>query len=670
MKKKTKIFKKILLTLFVVFNLAMCVGIGGVSHLLNTFIEEAPSMTLQDLTNIASISYVYDSNENEIARLSGQEKRIYVQYSEIPKQLIDAFIAIEDKRFWQHHGIDLVNYSKAVFEEVFKGGATRGGSTITQQLIKNLYLTSERSYKRKALEFIMAQKLEDQVSKEKILESYLNEIFMGEDNYGIKAASLDYFGKDLNELSLKESAILAAIPAAPNIYEPRGNYEDALWRGNLVLQNMLEQELITQHEYNTAYIEEPEISEKFFSNDIYKFPSFVDFTLDQVAKDMLTKEGKELSKQNIASKKYDIRIGGYKIYTTLDADKQTQLQQIAHDFKYVTDGVEMSAVIIDHHTGEIKVMIPGRNENEVMDGFNRATDSLQPIGSSAKPIFVYAPFIESGANTDTIVDDTKSKIRGYNTTQGYPNGDTTNSKITLRYAIETSRNVAAVKTLAYQVGIDKSFDFQKKMGINPNHSSQSLNGIALGSDGLTTLECAGAYATLANDGVYIRPHSYTYVTDFNDNIVLKSEDFNEQRRVFSSETSWMITDILKTTASRGFSVNARIPNITTVGKTGTHEDTAVTFGGYTAYYTGFVRISNDDYTPIKENSYTNSSTLWKQLMTPMHAGLPNKEPYAKDFNEVNIIKWGEEYRKNNGSYTQKVYILEPAPEENSEENWE
>ncbi len=314
-------------------------------------------------------------------------------------------------------------------------------------------------------------------------------------------------------------------------------------------------------------------------------------------------------------------------------------------------------------------MIPGRNENEVMDGFNRATDSIQPIGSAAKPIFVYAPFIEAGANPDTIVDDTKSKITGYNTQQGYPNGDTTNSKITLRYATETSRNVAAVKTLAYQVGIENSFEYQKKMGINPSHSSQSLNGIALGSDGLTTLEVAGAYATLANDGIYIRPHAYTFVTDFNNNIVLKSEDFNNISRVFSSETSWLITDVLKTTASSGYSINARIPGITTVGKTGTHEDTTVTFGGYTGYYTCFTRISNDDYSPIKEDSYYNVANLWKQLMTPMHQGLANIEPYAKSFEEVNIIKWGNEYRKNDGSYSQKVYYLEPEPviEEWSEE---
>ena len=670
-KKNKKVIKTILGTLFLVFTFCMCIGFTGGAIFLKHFVDETPELDVSKLDNTSSITYILDQDGNEIARLTGADKKVFVPYNEIPDQLIDAFIAIEDKRFWEHEGVDLINFSRATFEEVFRGGASRGGSTITQQLVKNIYLTSERSYIRKVKEFIMSFRLEDIVSKEKILEVYLNEIFMGEDNYGIKAASLDYFGKELEDLTLKESAVIAGMTSSPNYYDPRVNYEESMSRADLVLDEMLEQELISQSEYNRAIIEEPEISEKYFSNEVYAYPAFVDFVVNELAVDMLTAEKKEINEESIKQKEYEIKTGGYKIYTTLDYAKQDELQQIASNFNYKTKGVEMSFVAIDHHTGEIKIMIPGRSDNEVMDGFNRATDSLQPIGSTAKPIFVYAPYIELGANTDTIVDDTKTKIEGYKTDQGYPNGDTTDSKITLRYAIESSRNVAAVKTLAYQVGLDRAFEFQKAMGINPDHSSQSLNGIALGSDGLTTLECAGAYATLANDGVYIRPHGYTIVTDFKDNIVFKVDSVLDPTRVYSSETSWMITDILQTTVTNGLSVNSKIRGITSAGKTGTHENTSVTFGGYTGYYTGFVRISNDDYSPIYENSYTYSASLWSKLMTPLHQGLANRPIQDKKFEEVDIIKYGNEYRHQDGTYSQKVYVLEePEEAEAGEESGE
>ena len=662
---KRKVFKVIFSTFFIIFTFCMCIGVSGGALFLKHFIDDTPELDVSQLDKVSSISYILDSEGNEITRLVGEEKKVFVEYNEIPKQLIDAFISIEDKRFWEHEGVDLINFSRATFEEVFKGGASRGGSTITQQLVKNIYLTSERSYIRKVKEFIMSFRLEDIVSKEKILEVYLNEIFMGEDNYGIKAASLDYFGKELNDLTLKESAVIAGMTSSPNYYNPRENYEESMERAELVLDEMLDQGLITESEYNRAVIEEPEISDKYFSNDVYPYPAFVDFVVNELAQDMLTIEKKPLTDENIRIKEYEIRTGGYKIYTTLDYANQDALQDIAANFGYKTRGVEMSFVALDQHTGEIKIMLPGRTDNEVMDGFNRATDSLQPIGSSAKPIFVYAPYIELGANTDTMVDDTKTKIEGYKTDQGYPNGDTTDSKITLRYAVETSRNVAAVKTLAYQVGTDRAFEFQKLMGINPSHSSQSLNGIALGSDGLTTLECAGAYATLANDGVYIRPHGYTIVTDFHDNIVFNVESVLEPTRVFSSETAWMITNVLESTVTKGLGYNSKIKGITTGGKTGTHENTSVTFGGFSGYYTGFVRISNDDYSPIYENSTYYSATLWSRLMTPLHKGLSNKPIQEKTFNDVDIIKYGEEYRHQDGTYSQKVYVIE-TPEESEE----
>jgi penicillin-binding protein 1A len=231
--------------------------------------------------------------------------------------------------------------------------------------------------------------------------------------------------------------------------------------------------------------------------------------------------------------------------------------------------------------------------------------------------------------------------------------------ITLRYAVETSRNIAAARTLMDNVGIENSYDYLVKMGVDGSHTTKSPSGMGLGSDGYTTLEIAGAYATLANDGVYIEPHAYTKITDLEDNEVFEKNP--DSHRVFSSEAAWMMTDVLQTTMTRGYGVNARLPGITCAGKTGTHEDKVVTMAGYTHYYTCFLRISMDDDSPIKETSYANSSVLWKQMMSEMHTGLPDAPIQKKSFDDLNIVWYGGEYRHWTNNYYSKY--IQPAPAE-------
>ena len=597
-----------------------------------------PEIDPEKFKEFEQVSYVYDENDEQLAMLSGEEKRIYVKYEEIPQQLVNAFLAIEDKRYFEHNGVDTQGVLNALYGEFIQNDGTgRGGSTITQQLIKNTFLTPERSYKRKAQEMVMAIQLEKTFPKTTILEFYLNEIFMGEDNYGVQAAALDYFGKPIAELSLKECAAIAAITASPNYYNPRENYKDCSSRANLVLKEMYLNDMITQTQCNEAINEELVITDDYFDKiAVYGNTAFIDYVIKEVASDLLEGKGMAETPESLKEMEYHVRTGGYRIYTTLDTAKQAEIQQTVSNFKFNADTSECSAVFIDHHTGEIKVMIPGRSENSVIAGFNRATDSLQPIGSAAKPIFVYAPYIEMGANTNTIVDDTRSKIQGYNTEQGYPNGETTGSMISLRYAIETSRNVAAVKTLAYKVGIENAYKYMLQEGINPAHSSQSLNGIALGSDGYTTLEIAGAYACLANDGVYIEPHGYSKVTDLNGKTIIRADNHYKTTRVFSSETAFMITDILQSTVNHGYSSRAQALGIKCGNKTGTHEHNVVTSGGYTHYYTAFVRISRDDYKEITETSLYHAVELWTQTMKVMNRDLPDAPIQDKTAGELKI----------------------------------
>lgn len=662
-KLRSSLFSKFLLILFCIgCLLATFVGIA-----FEGIVSDRPEITSDTLLNNEQISIVYDMNGKEIATLAGEEKRINVEYDEIPAKLVEAFISIEDKRFWQHDGVDANGLVNAVLGEL-KGGGGRGGSTITQQLIKNKFLSSERSYKRKAKEIVMAYELESilekqygkEEAKKKIFTYYVNEVFFGEDNYGIRAAALDYFGKDLNELTLKEAAGIAGMTQSPNSYNPRQHYSDFNDRADLVLYEMMNNGYITEEEYRKGCDEKPVITEKYFSNATYPYASFIDFAIDEIAKDMLEIEGTEITEETVTAKTNAIRTGGYKIYLTIDTEHQDAMQQIAAEYPYATEGIQPSAVVIDHHTGEIRVMIPGREENTVMKGFNRAVDSLQAIGSTAKPIFVYAPYIELGANTDTIVDDTKTPIDGWKTAQGYPDGVTTDKKITVRYAIETSRNIAAAKTLANEVKIPTSYQYQIAEGINPEHSSQSLSGIALGADGYTVLETAGAYATLANDGVYITPHAYTMVTDMDGNKLLDANDSIVSRRVFSSETAFMMTDMLHTTMTNGYGKNANLPNITSAGKTGTHEHEVVTMAGYTHYYTCFLRLNMDDYSEIKDVSMTHAAGLWKQLMSNIHEGLPDAPIQDKTFDELNLIMVGNELRHRGPNDTEKYYPAEPV----------
>ena len=616
--------------------------------IIANWMSDLPELDTSLLTQVSQSSLIYDKNGELVTTYSSYENREWASIDEVPENLKNAILAIEDHDFYNHNGIYFKRLAGAILGQI-TGANDYGGSTITQQLIKNVYLSSEVTYKRKAQEIVLALKLEKEMTKDEILEAYMNIIYLGGSNYGIKAAAKDYFGKSLDELTLRECAIIAGLAKNPNGYNPRKNMQKGDMtptneRADNVLWAMHEQGKITDEEYNNALVEEVEVKESSPYSEMYPYAHFVEYVLDEVAEDLLVQEGKEATNENITYKKYAIRNGGYKIYTTLDVNAQNILQEEASTFTMYPEtedgnGTQVSAVIIDQHTGEITAMIGSKDEPTALETFNRAVDSTQPIGSIMKPIAIFAPSIEKGLSPASVVADYQSPIQGYDINNSYPGGTCSNSPSTMRLAVQNSHNIPAARFLMDYVGIETASDYLVRMGVNESHISKTGSGIALGTSDATTLEITGAFATLANDGTYIEPHSYRKVLNRKDEEVLSS-DTKVSRQVFKESTAWMTTDMLISEVESGSGTRAKINGITTAGKTGTHEDKCITFAGYTGYYTSVIRISSDSYSSMYNASGGNQTArLWHNYMTRIHEGLEDKQIQAKSAEELNIKQY-------------------------------
>ena len=612
------------------------------------YLRGMPDIDISKKNDYSMASVIYDMDGNELALFPGTENVDWVEYNEIPDQLRKAFVAIEDKRFFTHPGVDVKRTLSAVIGQLTHT-SEHGGSTITQQLIKNTHLTTSRTYKRKAQEIVLALKLETKLSKQKILEWYLNDIFLGENNYGIKNAARDYFDKDLNELTLRECAMLAGLPQSPSIYDPRLNYysgtpEITDKRTDDVLYTMHECGYITDLEYREALNEVVAIKQYPSRFELYDYPTYVEWTAKDTATFILQSRGIDTTEMTTVELLDEIRNGGYQIYTAFDKDIQDITQQKLHDFwnypgTKSEKRAESSAVIMDHKTGRVVAMVGGRDESTIADSYNRATDSIQGVGSSMKPLSVYAPAIDLGDYPGTTIGDFQEKIEGYDTEDGYPGGECNHEMITMRRALELSHNIPAVRFILEDVTLQKSHDYLVANGFNESNLTDTPSGMALGSDGVTTLEMTAGYATLANGGTYITPHAFIRVEDRYGNVILDDSSI-ERHRVFNESTAWLITDMMETNMVNGLGVNAKLDNMHSCGKTGTNEKKVVSFGGYTPYYTSFVRISTDDYADlINASSYTMSSALWKSYMQEIHNGLADKEIQERSASALGIQKY-------------------------------
>lgn len=567
----------------------------------------APSNMDETLTPDAA-SQFYDIDGNAIYTTLSEERRIPVDLSDIPKHTQQAFIAIEDNRFYEHGGIDYRGTLRALVSTL-SGSEVQGGSTITQQLAKNAFLTQERTITRKIKEAFIAKELENKYTKDEILNMYLNQIYFGEGAYGIESASLYYFGKHAQDLNIAESATLAAIPKSPNYFNPFANPQESKKRQELVIDQMVKYGFISEAEAAEAKATELSLMTSHKRNSdprSYFFDMISQKVIDELGADALYK-------------------GGLKIYTTLDTSMQKAAEDsLKHLPNYYTDSgnltqPQVALVAIDPHTGYIKAMIGGRGE----DKFNRATMAVRQPGSAFKP-FVYLTAMENGYTPASIIEDKEEEFSPGWTPQ---NSDLKwHGKVSLRTALAKSYNVPTIK-LAKEIGVDKIIANAEKMGITTLVDSGAYSdanlAMALGglSKGVNPLEMAAAYAVLANNGTYHKPVALLKIVDRDGKILYEAETYS--KHVINEKAAYMTVNMMEDVLNYGTAGGMGIGR-PAAGKTGT-TDTFVDawFVGFTPDLSTAVWIGDDSNKPL--NYMYGSSTplsIWHDFMIQALASTP------------------------------------------------
>ena len=634
---------------FAVLLIGLCLGgvLGGVAK---AWIDTCPDLDIEKIGAQSLTSFIYDKNGNLITEFKGSENRIYVDYEEIPQQLINAVIAVEDARFYEHHGVDVKRMAGSLINNL-SGGSLQGASTITCQLVKLTLLNADQNYKRKVQEAYLALQVEENLTKEQILEAYLNVIYLGGSNYGIKIAAQDYFGKELDQLTLRECACLAAVIRNPYRYNPRRNYyvyEDSHLiddRTNHVLSEMLDHQLITEEEYNAARVEQLHVLESSTasSDAMYDNAYYVEYSIYDVVTKMLRVEGLEDTSANRSSMETKLRNGGYIIYTSLDPEVQSAVQDVITNWssypamRYTNDSSTQSslgggeyltvvqpqaaAAVINWHTGQLVAVVGGRSEPVQKKQLNRAYQLEMPVGSSLKPLSVYGPAFDMGYSPGTPVLNLPIEIKDWVSSNGYPNnfsGSSFTGVESMRTAINKSHNTSTAHALMDYVGIENSVTYLLKLGIDPDHILATGAGLALGSSGVSVIELATAYGAIANQGQYLEACAFTQVLNPDGTVYIDIGAVQESRQVFKPSTAYQLVDCLKgCVSSEGTGSRAQFGNLTVAGKTGTNTNNiGVTFAGMTGYYAGAVWIGSDYYKPL-ESSATGSTAaapLWAAIM--------------------------------------------------------
>lgn len=565
-KNKPSMWKKIWFTLLAL----ILITIITVGIVFTYFIVTAPPLD-HSLLSVPASTKVYDMNGDIYADL-GTEKRTAVTYDELPDLLIDAVLAAEDVRFFDHSGIDVRRIGGALVANIRGGFGSEGGSTITQQVVKDAFLSTDKTVKRKVQEQWLSLQLERSYEKEEILEMYLNKIYYGAGAYGVATAAETYFGKsDLNELTLPEAALLAGLPQRPSAYDPTVNPELAERRMNIVLNLMVRHEKITEDEAEEARAVSIEDMLNVSSSKAgTPFHAFI----DQVRIEVEEKLGA------------DIHGDSLEIYTTLDPNAQQQVEFILSDESPVSfpdDELQSGVAVVDTTSGAIRAIGGGRNREA--GGFNMAIQAKRQPGSVIKPIIDYGPAIEylNWSTYHQINDDapyevaTTDPIRNWN--------DQYQGWMTMRYALQWSLNVPAAKTLE-EVGLSQAQTFAEGLGIEFGTGENAINirdSIGGARTDVSSLQIAGAYAAFGNEGIYNEPFAVTKVV-FSDG---HTEDLKPSPiAAMSDSTAYMITDMLKTVVQSGTGTSAQVSGLPIAGKTGTTTGNVdVWFAGYTTNYT-------------------------------------------------------------------------------------
>jgi len=598
---------------FVLSLIAIIIVTGAVIGIVKGFSEKIP--IISDSSYRPNLtSQVFDCKGRLLAKLHAEENRTRILSSkEIPENMKHAVVAIEDERFYSHYGIDIVGITRAMVKNIQAGRVVQGASTLTQQLVKNAFLTSEKTFKRKAIEAMMAFQIERKYSKEEILTLYLNEIYFGHGAYGLAAAAEIYFGKDPMELSVSECAMLAGIPKSPVAYSPIRNPKNNEIRRSTVLAKMVELGFISPAEYEAAKATIPAVRKIELQE--FKAPYFVTYVRDQ----LLEKYGANL-----------VYNGGLKIHTSLDFDLQEYAEAAmasAPIFKeYPIEkypGLNGSMVCIDPKNGHIKAMYGGRSFEQSQ--FNRVTQAYRQPGSSFKP-FVYAAALEEGMLPgDTVVDEYISYTNPWTRKVWAPKNydHKHHGAVTLMKALCRSFNIPAVK-LIDRLTPAKVIRFAKRMGITaqmePNLS------LALGSGQFTPLEMASSYGVFANMGILCRPLSILKVEDRDGNIL--EENLPRAKEVMKAVNAAMICDMLRTAVERGTGARARIPGRAIAGKTGTTNDYVdAWFNGMSPDLVTIVQFGFDMPRTLGKGKAGGSvaGPPWKAFMEKALEHYPNKD---------------------------------------------
>lgn len=598
--------------------------------------------------NQTSFVYAYDKSGAtvELARLHGEEDRVWVDLDDMSPYLKEAFIALEDTRFMKHHGVDWIRTFGVILKPSNIG---QGGSTITQQLIKNVTNNKEVTIVRKYREILMALNLEENYNKDVILEAYLNTLYLGSGCYGVKTASEKYFGKDVSELDAAECACLAVITKAPTKYNPLLNPDENLKRRNHCLKLMYDEGkgCLNEEEYNAAttenliftnspdYVPSDKIKDTKTANEEEKVINsfYVDYVIQAVRDDLMEKYG--YSKQQATNQIY---YGGLKIYTAVDLDVQATLEDVYVNRKSFPDMVSkkdgskvQSAMTIMDYQGRIVAMVGQAGAKTQNRGLNRAANSYRQPGSTIKPLATYAPAIDMNIyNYSSMIKDYAIAVNGslwpHNVDKSLGSGN----NVTVKYAIQKSLNTVPARIINYDVGIDNSFNFLRDnfhLSRLDEKEDRTLSPLATGAltNGTTTVEMAAAYATFGNGGLYYKPYAYYKVTNSSGSEIVLSNENPASQRAISEETSDIMCELLQTVDTSYYGTASNVRKFQIMAKTGTtSSDKDRWFCAGTPYYVAAVWVGFDS--PETLNASVNpGGKIFFRVFDDIHKGLDAKQ---------------------------------------------
>jgi len=531
----------------------------------------------------------YDKTGVLLCNIFKKEHRIYVEYKNIPPMVIQALVAIEDTDYFEHSGVNINAIFRALIKDIKAMQMVEGASTLTQQLVKTMILTRDKKIIRKIKEVMLAARLETLLTKEEILERYLNQIYFGHGYYGIRTASLGYFHKELDQLSIKEIAILVGLPRAPSFYDPTKNFKYSLIRANQVIQRMNKLGWINNKEFEENINNIPIVYNSTLSQN--KAPYIIDTAISQLSKDIS-----------------NLRTGGYKINLTIDLeaqniakkalrygyDKALERDKYKGTKKSTTKTLNGAMMTIENHTGKILTMVGGIDYKS--SSFNRARQSLRQPGSSAKP-FIYQAALDLGYSTaSNLVDISRTyQYRSRNNIKKWQPQNYENDYkglISLRYALMHSRNLATIN-LANEMGIDVLYKELKRYGFKNVPYDLSLT---LGSFGISLIDLSEKYTIFSNNGIKVKPYLIQSIEDSHSQKIIFEK---EEKYITSPGQAYLMTSILKDVVTKGTGRNARVKGLEIVGKTGTtNNNVDAWFCGYSPSLQTIVWYGNDDNKPM------------------------------------------------------------------------